>query len=666
MSDVARDAMRALPSADRIARDPHFRVEREWQRETKLNRAMASAVGTAQGWLAPYRPWLLRRVVRAVDRAEAEMGVLDCDALLARVRACARDARRQDPGCLAYVGPVFALVRRAAELSLGMRHHPVQLMGGYAMMRGALAEMQTGEGKTLTATLTAAGMALTGRPVHVVTVNDYLAARDAREMEPLYRALGLNVGVVTAGMAPDERRRAYLADITYCTNKELAFDHLRDRLARGPETGPLARRAALLRGGGTASEGTLLRGLSFALVDEADSVFIDEARTPLILSGEGPALYHPDLLAGAMTLAGRLRRGRDWVMHGGERRAELTGQGTARLSDMVEDGALRNRILREDLVLKALTAQHVLIRDENYLVVDGGVQIIDEYTGRVMKDRSWNEGLQQLVELKEGLDLSRGRVTLARTTYQRFFRRYDRLAAMTGTAREVARELWQVYRLPVATIPPHRPNRRIVLPSRIVSSEQRKWALIAEEAQRHAAAGVPVLIGTRSVVASARASDALTRIGVAHEVLSAAQDAEEARKIAEAGQAGRVTVATNMAGRGADIRLQHGVAARGGLCVLMSERHDSARIDRQLIGRAGRQGEPGRCIAILSREDPLITTDPPALARAFSQMPFGVSGNLAHRMAQRRAEKLHARMRRDLLRQDEVLNDAMSFVGAPE
>jgi preprotein translocase subunit SecA len=538
-------------------------------------------------------------------------------------------------------------------------------MGGYAMMRGALAEMQTGEGKTLTATLTAAAMALTGRPVHVVTVNDYLAARDAAEMTPVYARLGLSVGVVTGDMAPEARRAAYRADITYCSNKELAFDHLRDRITGGAEAGPLARRADLLHLG-AAAEDTLLRGLAFALVDEADSVFVDEARTPLVLSGEGPPLYDPAYLHAAAALAGRLERGRDWVMHGGERRAELTGRGAQRLGALAEGGPLAHRVLREELALKALTARHVLHRDVHYLVQDAAVQIIDEYTGRVMQDRFWTEGLHQLVEIKEGLPLSRGRVTLARTTYQRFFRRYDRLAAMTGTAREVARELWQVYRLPVATIPPHRPIRRVVRRARVVGSEARKWTLIAEAARERAAAGVPVLIGTRSVAASARASEALTRLGVDHAVLSAAQDAEEARKIGQAGQPGRVTVATNMAGRGADIRLAPGVAARGGLCVLMSERHDSARIDRQLVGRAGRQGDPGLCMAILSREDPLLASEGPALARLLARVPLSPFGALAQRMAQRRAERLHARMRRDLLRQDEVLNDAMSFVGAPE
>ena len=666
MSDAAAPFVAPALSVDRIARDPHYRIERDWPREARLDRAMAAVVGTAQGWLAPLRPWHLRRVVPAVEQAEVAMGMLDRDALRAQARVCARTARRHDPGDLAYVAPVFALVRRAAELSLGLRHHPVQMMGAYAMMRGMLAEMQTGEGKTLTATMTSAAMALTGRPVHVVTVNDYLAERDATEMLPVFACLGLSVGVVKAGMPEAERRAAYLADITYCSNKELAFDHLRDRLARGTEGGPLTRRAELLRNGALAPEGSLLRGLAFALVDEADSVFIDEARTPLILSGEGPPLYPPDYLQAAARCSAQLKQGRDWIMHDSEKRVELTGRGASQLRLLAEGGVLSNRILREELANKALTARHVLTRDVDYLVVDETIQIIDEYTGRVMKDRFWTEGLHQLVEIKENLPLSRGRVTLARTTYQRFFRRYDRLAAMTGTAREVARELWQVYRLPVASIPSHRPVQRIVKPARVVDSADRKWALIAQEAQRLSAAGVPVLIGTRSVAASTSASQALTRLGVSHEVLSAAQDAQEARKIAEAGQAGRVTVATNMAGRGADIRLGPEVAARGGLCVVMSERHESARIDRQFMGRAGRQGDPGVCMAILSREDTLLCVDGSALARVLALVPIGAVSDLAQRIAQRRAERLHARMRRDLLRQDEVLNDAMSFVGAPE
>ncbi|MEO0680765.1 MAG: prepilin peptidase, partial [Pseudomonadota bacterium] len=419
-----------------------------------------------------------------------------------------------------------------------------------------------------------------------------------------------------------------------------------------------ARRAAAAHGD-DASRG-LLRGLAFALVDEADSVFIDEARTPLILSGPGRANFRPETLEAAAALADRLERPRDWRLQTGENRAELTEAGRARLAALgPTDGALANRVVREELALKALTARWVMRRDEHYLVRDGEVVIIDEYTGRTMPDRFWSDGLHQLVELSEGLEPSDGRVTLARTTYQRFFRRYDRLAGMSGTARETAAELHRVYRLPVATLPTHRPSRRRVLPARVHASAEAKWRDIAEEAGRLRTTGVPVLIGARSVAASRQASQALDAAGLSHELLSADQDAEEAEKIGRAGRAGGITVATNMAGRGADIKLDEAARACGGLHVLMSETHDSGRIDRQLMGRAGRQGDPGAFRAILSLEDPLLDR----MGAWVRGLPPGPWRLWIIAFARRAAERTHARMRRDLLRQDERLGDALSFSG---
>lgn len=654
---------------DRPARDPFFGIERVWPREDALDRAAQAALAAAQARLAPLRRQALRRILPAVEQQAEGLAALDDAGLLAAARAAATAARRADPAALEPLARAFALVREAAGRRLGLRHRPVQLLGGHAMARGWLAEMATGEGKTLTATLPAAAMALSGRPVHVVTVNDYLAGRDAALMGPVYAALGLSVGVAVEGMDIDARRAAYAADITYCSNKTLAFDFLRDRLTLGRDgAGRLSRRLGALHGRAGEGPPTLLRGLAFALVDEADSVLIDEARTPLILSGEGPALFDAALLGAAQALAGALERGRDWRIEATERRILLTREGRQSLeaAATLGDPRLRNRTLREELAVKALSAQHLFERDVHYLVRDGRVVIVDEYTGRTMPDRFWTEGLHQLVELKEGLEPSRGRVTLARTTYQRFFRRYDRLAGMTGTAREVAAEIWRVYRLPIAPIPTHRPVRRVVQPARVFGTEAAKWAAVAAEAARLSASGVPVLIGARSVAASAAVSAALAGAGVAHEMLSAAQDAEEARKIAEAGRPGQVTVATNMAGRGADIPLGPGVAARGGLHVLMTERHDSARVDRQLAGRAARQGEPGVFVAMLSRQDALLADYGSVLARTLARWPGQAAARLALGLAQARAERVHARMRHDLLRQDEVLNDAMAFAGAPE
>jgi preprotein translocase subunit SecA len=665
MSDVS-----ALPmpsQADRRARDPFHGIERAVDRMAPLDQAARRAVAEVQPWLAGLRRSRLRQITPAVDAATAGLAALDDTALLGHARTLAQTLRRDEPSRLPLAAQAFALVREASARHLGMRHHPVQLMGGYAMLRGWLAEMRTGEGKTLTATLPAAAMALSGRPVHVVTVNDYLAARDAEAMAPLYRALGLSVAAVVSGMTPAARRAAYAADIVYCVDKELAFDHLRDRLAGGTHE-PLGQRAQWLAGRDPAgrSRGRLQRGLAFALIDEADSILIDEARTPLILSGEGPPLHDPALLRAVADLVATLEPRRDWVERAGERRVELTRRGARALAARAPDGPLQNRVLREELAGKALTARHLLRRDVHYLLAEDAVRIIDEYTGRIMPDRFWTDGLHQLVELKEGLDPSAGRVTLARTTYQRFFRRYDRLAGMSGTVREVAPELWRVYGLTVVPIPPHRPVRLRARRSVVCSDGAEKWRRIAEEAQRVSRAGGAVLIGARSVEASAQASAALDRAGIAHEVLSAAQDADEARKIAQAGHGGRVTVATNMAGRGADIPLGPGVAERGGLTVILSERHDSARIDRQLAGRAGRQGAPGSVQAILARDDPLLRREGSPLARGLARVPSRLAAIWAQRLAQRRLEGLHRQLRRRLLKNDDVFNDAMAFAGPPE
>lgn len=655
----------ALQAPDRPARDPFYRIERTWPRESALDRGWIAVEATVQARLAPLRRRALGAIVDAVERESVGLDSLDADSLRARAFGCARTARQSDPAKLAHAATAFALVREAASRHLGLRHHPVQLMGGYAMMRGWLAEMQTGEGKTLTATLAACAMALTGRPVHVITVNDYLAGRDAAEMEPVYHALGLDVGVVVADLSQDRRRAAYARAVTYCSNKELAFDYLRDRLTEGAPD-PFAPRLAHLRGVSGTDRPKLLRGLAFALIDEADSVLIDEARTPLILSGEGPPLFDATLLGRAAAMAGQLEQGRDWTLFAAARRIELTEPGRRRLAALCGTGPLANRVLREELAVKALSARHLFRRDEQYLVRDGKVIIIDEYTGRLMPDRFWTDGLHQMVELKEDLAPSRGRVTRARTTYQRFFRRYDRISGMTGTAREVAGELWRVYRLPVTPIPTHRPVRRVMRPALLTRDAASKWSTIAETATRITRTGGAVLIGVRSVATAQACAAALERAGVAHAVLSAAQDAEEARKIGEAGQAGKVTVATNMAGRGADIKLGEGVAAQGGLHVIMSEMHDSARIDRQLAGRAGRQGEPGVFLPILSREDPLLRMDGNRAARLLARAGLPWLARLGHRLAQRQAEALHRRMRRDLLRQDEVMNDAISLAGLPD
>jgi preprotein translocase subunit SecA len=503
-----------------------------------------------------------------------------------------------------------------------------------------VAEMETGEGKTLTATLPACTLALGGVPVHIVTVNDYLARRDADWMEPIYKALGLTVGTIIHGMDPNARRDAYGCDVIYGTNKEMAFDYLRDRIVLWDRPSQIRLQLERLYGENSRANRLTMRGLRFAIVDEADSVLVDEARTPLIISSEIGGFYDSVVYQQALALAKGLEQGKDFTISS-ERTVELNNCGKKRIADDVwpdQDQPL-NYAQRQELVRQALVALYIFDKDKHYLVKDGKVQIIDEYTGRLMADRSWEHGLHQLIEVKEGCDITQRKETLARISYQRFFRRYLGLAGMTGTAREVAGELWSIYRLRVVTIPTNRPMQRRFLPERVYTSVNRKWK----------------------------------ETGLPHSVLNARQDKEEAEIIARAGELGRITVATNMAGRGTDIKLAPGVAEEGGLHVIATERHDTRRIDRQLFGRCGRQGDPGSAEAIISLEDELIdvyTGKPLRWLSAFLRFPDGlvrrIFGRFLFYLAQRKAERLHARMRHDLLKMDDQISDSLAFSGRSE
>ena len=439
---------------------------------------------------------------------------------------------------------------------------------------------------------------------------------------------------------------------------------MRDRLASGRGGGNLHRKVTRLSG--AAGGETLLRGLSFAIVDEADSVLIDEARTPLILSAGEDGSRDPALFDTMLARAGSLRAGVDFTVLAQERRPELTAAGRAALGAWDGDGPPWNVAAeRERLALQALTALHLLHRGEAYLVRDGRAEIVDEFTGRILPDRSWSDGLQEMVERKEGLALSPRRRTIARMTYQRFFRRYRRLAGLSGTLREVGPELWRVYRLPVVALPPHRPDRKTWHPVRGFAEGAAKWRAIAAEVARIHATGAPVLIGTRSVAAAAHAAEILAAAGLAPVVLSADQDAAEAAVVARAGAPGAITVATNMAGRGTDIALHPGVAALGGLHVVVSEPHESRRIDRQLAGRCGRQGDPGRVLRFVALDDALLLSHGSWLLHGLAMLGSeGIKRFAAS--AQHRAERLHARLRRDLLRADDWLGDATAFTGTPE
>jgi preprotein translocase subunit SecA len=575
----------------------------------------------------------------------------------------------------ALVVRTFAIVREIAGRRLGMRPFDVQLLGGRVMLDGKVAEMETGEGKTLTATLPACTAALAGIPVHIVTVNDFLVMRDAAWMGPVYKFLGLSVGTITEGMAPEARRAAYACDITYGTNKQVVFDYLKDRLMRGRESGPMQLQLEDLHAEYSRKSRLLLRGLCFVIVDEADSVLVDEARTPLIISNVADTSQEEQVYGEAVAIARQLDSGTEFSIRPREHDVELTERGRRRATELAEPygGVWMGPRRREELIRRALSALYLFQRDKQYLVRAGKVQIVDEYTGRVMADRSWERGLHQMIEAKEGCSITGQQETLARISYQRFFRRYLRLAGMTGTAREVARELWAVYRLPVVTIPTNRAVQRRRLPDQAFVTAEEKWSAIVDTLRRMQSEGRPVLVGTRSVAASEHLSELLTAAGLAHQVLNARQDQEEAEVIARAGERGRITVATNMAGRGTDIRLAPGVAELGGLHVVATERHDAGRIDRQLFGRCGRQGDPGSYQVFVSLEDEIVQDFFKGYAlrlgrllqRRGRPLPHWL-GALCAGLAQRGAERHHGRTRRELLRSDDQLSDLLAFTGRSE
>jgi preprotein translocase subunit SecA len=569
----------------------------------------------------------------------------------------------------------FALVREVAHRTIGQRHYDVQVLGGWVLLNGCVAEMATGEGKTLTATLAAATAALAGVPVHLITVNDYLTARDAEEMGPVYRMLGLTVGVVTHEQSPTARRAAYACDVTYCTNKELAFDYLRDRLAVGRHPNRIQLQLEKLYGDASRLRNLVLRGLCFGIVDEADSILVDEARVPLIIAESGGQVPEKPIYETALTLARALTDKDDFEIDHRERSVRLTSEGQAKLTALTKSltGFWSGPRRREELVRQAITALRLFHRDSQYLVRDGKVQIIDEYTGRIMEDRSWEQGLHQMIELKEQCQLTPMQSSLARITYQRFFRRYLWLAGMTGTGREVADELWRVYRLAAVAVPTNRPRQRKSMGERLFATAEEKWTAAVERIAELHRDGRPVLVGTKSVAVSELLSQKLNAARIPHVVLNARQDKEEADIVAKAGLAGRVTVATNMAGRGTDIKLLPGVAAAGGLYVLATERHEAARIDRQLYGRAGRQGDPGSYETLGSLDDELMVTSKRLVWRWLAQLLVKqgkpVEGKLATflaRQAQQSAESLNARIRRELLQHEDQLESSLAFSGRLE
>ncbi|WP_293985638.1 preprotein translocase subunit SecA [uncultured Megasphaera sp.] len=480
----------------------------------------------------------------------------------------------------------FAVVREASRRVTGMRHFDVQLLGGIVLHRGDIAEMRTGEGKTLVATLPVYLNALTGKGVHVVTVNDYLATRDSEDMGRIYKFLGLSVGLIVHDLTYDQRRRAYNADITYGTNNEFGFDYLRDNMV-------------------ISADQMVQRPLNYCIVDEVDSILIDEARTPLIISGPGEKstdLYY--------TLAGIVKTFTkdDYTMDEKQKTIAPTDSGVAKVEKMlgIKNMFDNDHLDLNHLVIQALRARFMMHRDKDYVVKNGEIVIVDEFTGRLMFGRRYSDGLHQSIEAKENVKVQGESKTLATITFQNYFRMYDKLAGMTGTAKTEEDEFNKIYKLDVYVIPTNKPAIRKDLPDVIYKTKAAKYRAVVREVKKRHATGQPILVGTTSISQSEILSQMLDKENIVHNVLNAKYHEKEAEIIKNAGQKGMVTIATNMAGRGTDIKLGPGVAELGGLMIIGTERHESRRIDNQLRGRAGRQGDPGTTQFFLSLEDDLM------------------------------------------------------------
>ena len=647
----------------------HRRAGKELPRG--LDAAWDAAIGLTRRFRARTQHFL--RAARGVVAWEKHFADL-ADEKLREEAMALRDVFRRGRDSQADLERAFAVVREVAFRRIGERPFLVQVAGAMAIEAGCVVEMATGEGKTLTATMPATLAGWRGRGVHVVTTNDYLAKRDGEWMDSVYRFCGLRTAHIEQQMEPRQRREAYLADVTYCTNKEVTADFLRDRLALGQLAGlPAALLAKISEGAGSGTDRVVQRGLQQAIVDEADSILIDEAVTPLIISGQAPNPEQVEAFRQAAELAEQLEPDRDFKVNSRYREIDLTPSGTQKLAELAvaKGGIWAGARRREELVTQALTARTFYALGKQYVIDEAKVVIVDEFTGRLMPDREWRDGLHQAVSAKEGVEVQAPKDTYARVSFQRFFRLYRKLSGMTGTAAEARREFWQIYHLPVVVIPTNRPCIRTRLPDRVHANEGAKWSAIVERIKDIHRTARPVLVGTRSVRASEHLSELLTAEGLEHAILNATKHAEEAQIVAGAGQAGRITVATNMAGRGTDIKLGRGVADKGGLAVIATERHEAGRIDRQLYGRAARQGDPGSAEAIVSLEDELATRYAPHLSgtirRRFGGVDREISTPLTRRVldvAQRRAQRMALRQRKSVLSTDDWLDEYLGFAGS--
>lgn len=545
----------------------------------------------------------------------------------------------------------FATVREASKRTLGMRHFDVQLVGGMALHEGRIAEMKTGEGKTLVGTLPVYLNALLDQGVHVVTVNDYLAQRDSEQMGQIYNFLGMTVGVNLSGMEHEEKQEAYSCDITYGTNNEFGFDYLRDNMVLYKEK-------------------MVQRPLYFCIIDEVDSILIDEARTPLIISGQ--AQKSTELYYAADRFVKRLESEEDFTVDIKVKSVALTEKGVAKAERAfgIENLYDQSNITLNHHVVQALKANVIMRRDVDYVVTEDEVVIVDEFTGRLMAGRRYSDGLHQAIEAKEGIEVQNESMTLATITFQNYFRMYRKLGGMTGTAKTEEEEFKKIYGLEVLQVPTNRPNKRVDLPDVVYKSENGKFKAVVDEIVKRHEKNQPVLVGTISIENSELLSEMLKRKGVKHKVLNAKYHAEEAEIISAAGQPGSVTIATNMAGRGTDILLGEGVADLGGLHIIGTERHESRRIDNQLRGRAGRQGDPGSTQFYLSLGDELMKRfGADNVLNMMERLGFEEDQPIESKMiskavesAQKRVEGNNFDVRKVVLQYDDVMNQQRGII----
>ncbi|MBR5796664.1 MAG: preprotein translocase subunit SecA [Phascolarctobacterium sp.] len=548
----------------------------------------------------------------------------------------------------------FAVVREASRRVTGMRHFDVQMIGGIVLHRGKIAEMRTGEGKTLVATLPVYLNALTGKGVHVVTVNDYLAKRDSEDMGRIYKALGLSVGLIVHDMNPHERRAAYMADVTYGTNNEFGFDYLRDNMVVNVDQ-------------------MVQRELNFCIVDEVDSILIDEARTPLIISGPGEK--STDLYRILAQVVSTMSEGEDYTVDEKTKQVAPTEVGIAKAEQMLGIKNLYDTEHGIDFshqIMCALKAKALMHRDRDYVVKDGQVIIVDEFTGRLMFGRRFSEGLHQAIEAKEGVKVERESQTLATITFQNYFRMYNKLAGMTGTAKTEEQEFQKIYNLSVVVVPTNKPMIRTDAPDVIYKTKLAKYKAAVNEIEACHKSGRPVLVGTTSIAQSEELSAMLKRRGIAHNVLNAKYHEQEAEIISHAGQYGAVTIATNMAGRGTDIVLGEGVPELGGLHIIGTERHESRRIDNQLRGRCARQGDPGSSKFFLSLEDDLMRLfGSDNIAGIMDKLGMEDDEPIEHSLvtksienAQKKVEGRNFNIRKYVLEYDDVMNQQREVIYA--